>query len=91
VASHAQKYYNRMNSANKDRRWSSIHDITSVNDGDTSTPQGPITGQGNGSTGAVGKPAKSLSQPSLPRVVAYGPLWVNLLLGLLVLLLVLPS
>lgn len=73
VASHAQKYYNRLNSANKDRRRSSIHDITSVNDGDTSTPQGPITGQENGSSGAVGKPPKSSSQPSLPRVVAYGP------------------
>lgn len=72
VASHAQKYFIRMNSANKDRRRSSIHDITSVNDGDTSTPQGPITGQGNGSTGAVAKPAKSLSQSGLPRVVAYG-------------------
>nr|ADE77249.1 unknown [Picea sitchensis] len=62
-----------MNSANKDRRRSSIHDITSVNNGDTSIPQGSITGQGNGSTGAVGKPAKSLSEPGLPRVVAYGP------------------
>jgi SHAQKYF class myb-like DNA-binding protein len=53
VASHAQKYFIRMNSANKDRRRSSIHDITSVNNGDTSIPQGSITGHGNGSTGAV--------------------------------------
>ncbi|KAG6557448.1 hypothetical protein Mapa_000720 [Marchantia paleacea] len=46
VASHAQKYFIRLNSINnKDKRRSSIHDITSVNDGD-SLPQspGPITG-----------------------------------------------
>lgn len=46
VASHAQKYFIRLNSINKDKRRSSIHDITSVNGGD-SNPQntGPITGQ----------------------------------------------
>ncbi|KAJ0235344.1 Transcription factor SRM1 [Hirschfeldia incana] len=47
VASHAQKYFIRLNSMNKDRRRSSIHDITSVGDADVSTPQGPITGQNN--------------------------------------------
>lgn len=47
VASHAQKYFIRLNSMNKDRRRSSIHDITSVNGVDISTPQGPITGQAN--------------------------------------------
>ncbi|XP_057525591.1 transcription factor SRM1 [Amaranthus tricolor] len=47
VASHAQKYFIRLNSMNKDRRRSSIHDITSVNTGDLSVPQGPITGQTN--------------------------------------------
>ncbi|KAL1566421.1 transcription factor MYBS1-like [Salvia divinorum] len=31
VASHAQKYFIRLNSMNRDRRRSSIHDITSVN------------------------------------------------------------
>ncbi|KAI7741738.1 hypothetical protein M8C21_000582 [Ambrosia artemisiifolia] len=45
VASHAQKYFIRLNSMNRDRRRSSIHDITSVNNGDTSTPQAAITGQ----------------------------------------------
>ncbi|KAL1292221.1 hypothetical protein HN51_060676 [Arachis hypogaea] len=48
VASHAQKYFIRLNSMNKDRRRSSIHDITSVNNGEVSAPQGPITGQTNG-------------------------------------------
>lgn len=48
VASHAQKYFIRLNSMNKDRRRSSIHDITSVNGGDVSVPQAPITGQTNG-------------------------------------------
>ncbi|KAK4493261.1 hypothetical protein RD792_017861, partial [Penstemon davidsonii] len=35
VASHAQKYFIRLNSMNRDRRRSSIHDITNVNGGDT--------------------------------------------------------
>ncbi|XP_061354284.1 transcription factor SRM1-like [Gastrolobium bilobum] len=51
VASHAQKYFIRLNSMNRDRRRSSIHDITSVNNGEISAPQGPITGQTNGSAG----------------------------------------
>ncbi|WVZ26564.1 hypothetical protein V8G54_005108 [Vigna mungo] len=58
VASHAQKYFIRLNSMNKDRRRSSIHDITSVNNGDVSAPQGPITGQTNGSAANSGKPTK---------------------------------
>ncbi|GBG82166.1 hypothetical protein CBR_g34447 [Chara braunii] len=46
VASHAQKYFIRLNSQNKDKRRSSIHDITSVSNGDAmSQSQGPITGQ----------------------------------------------
>lgn len=45
VASHAQKYFIRLNSMNRDRRRSSIHDITSVNGGDISAHQPPITGQ----------------------------------------------
>ncbi|CAG7891356.1 unnamed protein product [Brassica rapa] len=49
VASHAQKYFIRLNSMNKERRRTSIHDITSVGDADVSTPQGPITGQNNNS------------------------------------------
>jgi len=47
---------------NKDRRRSSIHDITSVNSGDLSSPQGPITGQTNtaaaSASGASAKPNK---------------------------------
>ncbi|KAH9771808.1 transcription factor SRM1 [Citrus sinensis] len=62
VASHAQKYFIRLNSMNKDRRRSSIHDITSVNNGDISAPQGPITGQTNGSGGG-GSSGKSSKQP----------------------------
>nr|GMC69454.1 transcription factor DIVARICATA-like [Ipomoea batatas]GMC73871.1 transcription factor DIVARICATA-like [Ipomoea batatas] len=46
VASHAQKYFIRLNSMNRDRRRSSIHDITSVNGGDVAAAhQPPITGQ----------------------------------------------
>ncbi|XP_026389695.1 transcription factor SRM1-like isoform X2 [Papaver somniferum] len=51
VASHAQKYFIRLsNSMNKDRRRSSIHDITGVGDAEniSTTSRGPITGQANG-------------------------------------------
>lgn len=50
---------------NKDRRRSSIHDITSVGNGDVSAPQGPITGQTNGSApgASSGKPTKQTPQP----------------------------
>lgn len=56
VASHAQKYFIRLNSINKDKRRSSIHDITSVNNGDAAQQgQGPITGQ-PGPGAATGQP-----------------------------------
>lgn len=67
VASHAQKYFIRLNSMNKDRRRSSIHDITSVNTGDISAAQGPITGQTNAAaaSGALsGKSDKEAAQPA---------------------------
>ncbi|KAI4373135.1 hypothetical protein MLD38_011294 [Melastoma candidum] len=51
VASHAQKYFIRLNSVNKDRRRSSIHDITRVEAGDLSTTHAPIIGQTNSSPG----------------------------------------
>ncbi|KAI3419954.1 uncharacterized protein J3R85_012886 [Psidium guajava] len=74
VASHAQKYFIRLNSMNKDRRRSSIHDITSVNNGELSTTQGPITGQTNSPAAGVSssKPSKQPSQPPT------GPASVNM-------------
>ncbi|KAG6773645.1 hypothetical protein POTOM_020937 [Populus tomentosa] len=77
VASHAQKYFIRLNSMNKDRRRSSIHDITSVGNGDVAAPQGPITGQTNGSA-AGGSSGKAAKQPPAqpvgpPGVGIYGP------------------
>ncbi|CAA3012132.1 transcription factor DIVARICATA-like, partial [Olea europaea subsp. europaea] len=70
VASHAQKYFIRLNSMNKDRRRSSIHDITSVSSGEVSVPQGPFTDQTNAS--AVGSSSvKSKKQP--PQVPATAP------------------
>ncbi|XVF50644.1 hypothetical protein PTKIN_Ptkin04bG0118600 [Pterospermum kingtungense] len=78
VASHAQKYFIRLNSMNRDRRRSSIHDITSVNNGDTSH-QPPITGQqaGTNSPGAapaaaMGQSVKHRAQPHLPGLGMYG-------------------
>ncbi|WOH13190.1 hypothetical protein DCAR_0832699 [Daucus carota subsp. sativus] len=66
VASHAQKYFIRLSSINKDRRRSSIHDITNVNNGEVS-PLAPITGQTNGSSagGSSGKPSKQTPQSPL--------------------------
>ncbi|MBA0772667.1 hypothetical protein Gotri_008007 [Gossypium trilobum] len=63
VASHAQKYFIRLNSINKDRRRSSIHDITSVGNGEILATQGPITGEPNGAA-TGGSSAKSAKQPS---------------------------
>ncbi|CAH8282045.1 unnamed protein product [Eruca vesicaria subsp. sativa] len=77
VASHAQKYFIRQNSMNKDRRRSSIHDITSVGDADVSTPQGPITGQNNNAgspaiAGGGNKSAKQASSQPPPGPPMYG-------------------
>ncbi|KAI4344052.1 hypothetical protein L6164_011326 [Bauhinia variegata] len=69
VASHAQKYFIRLNSMNRDRRRSSIHDITSVNNGDMAGNQAPITGQ-HGTTNpsnaialGIGQSVKHRTQP----------------------------
>ncbi|KAI8031349.1 Transcription factor SRM1 [Camellia lanceoleosa] len=67
VASHAQKYFIRQSSANRERRRTSIHDITSVCGGDTSsTPQGQIMGQVDG-VATMAKP--TLSDPHLISAV----------------------
>lgn len=65
VASHAQKYFIRLNSINKDKRRSSIHDITSVNNGDAAQQgQGPITGQ-PGPGAATGQLIQGQMQPGM--------------------------
>uniref|UniRef100_A0A5B7BJT3 Transcription factor DIVARICATA n=1 Tax=Davidia involucrata TaxID=16924 RepID=A0A5B7BJT3_DAVIN len=89
VASHAQKYFIRLNSMNKDRRRSSIHDITSVNNEDISVPQGgPITGQTNGSAtgGSSGKSSKQppQAQGTPPGVGMYGAMTIGQPIGPLV-------
>ncbi|KAE9615767.1 putative transcription factor MYB/SANT family [Lupinus albus] len=74
VASHAQKYFIRLNSMNKDRRRSSIHDITSIDNGDVSASQVPITGQTNDSeANSTGKPGKQVPPASIgvPSVGIY--------------------
>ncbi|GMI88408.1 hypothetical protein like AT5G08520 [Hibiscus trionum] len=71
VASHAQKYFIRLNSMNKERRRSSIHDITSVGNGDISAPQGPITGQSTGAA-AGGSSGNSAKQPPQLAVAPAG-------------------
>ncbi|KAI4358023.1 hypothetical protein L6164_001934 [Bauhinia variegata] len=70
VASHAQKYFIRLNSMNKDRRRSSIHDITSVTNGEISAAQGPITGQSNSSSAGNGNSAAKSGKPAPQTAVA---------------------
>lgn len=78
VASHAQKYFIRLNSMNRDRRRSSIHDITSVNNGgDVPSHQTPITGQQSNayapSAAAIGPPSvKHRAQPHMAGLGMYG-------------------
>ncbi|KAL2895674.1 Transcription factor SRM1 [Bienertia sinuspersici] len=77
VASHAQKYFIRLNSMNRDRRRSSIHDITSVNGGGLSPNQTPITGQQNNAAataalGTAAAPNKHRPQPTVNMAPAPG-------------------
>ncbi|CAN4086739.1 unnamed protein product [Withania somnifera] len=73
VASHAQKYFIRLNSINRDRRRSSIHDITSINNGDVSAHQPPITGQQvNPNPAALGPSVKHRTQPNMNGMGMYG-------------------
>lgn len=60
VASHAQKYFNRLNSVNKERRRTSIHDITIASSGDSKAPQVPIAA------------APTFSQTLQPSAVLHG-------------------
>ncbi|XP_022736490.1 transcription factor MYBS1-like [Durio zibethinus] len=75
VASHAQKYFIRLNSMNRDRRRSSIHDITSVNNGVTSH-QPPITSQqaytNSSGAAALGQSVKHSAQPHPPSLGMFG-------------------
>lgn len=68
VASHAQKYFNRLNSGTRQRRRTSIHDITTVDDGETSAPQGPITGEKTGASASGSSASKKSTQPIPPII-----------------------
>ncbi|XP_062212306.1 transcription factor MYBS1-like [Phragmites australis] len=72
VASHAQKYFIRLNSMNRDRRRSSIHDITSVTAGDVAAAAGgaPITG-GPATTMPMGPAGMKHHHPTPPMGI-YG-------------------
>ncbi|KAM7267758.1 hypothetical protein ACFE04_009924 [Oxalis oulophora] len=77
VASHAQKYFIRLNSMNRDRRRSSIHDITSINNGGDMSPhqQAPITGQQVASrnpTPVIGTSVKHRPPPHVAGLGMYG-------------------
>lgn len=83
VASHAQKYFIRLNSMNRDRRRSSIHDITMANGGvDVASPQGPITGPANPNPTSVAGVSSMITLPPQHHLhpqsmhgvaMAYGP------------------
>ncbi|KAL2643561.1 hypothetical protein R1flu_011148 [Riccia fluitans] len=67
VASHAQKYFIRLNSINKDKRRSSIHDITSVNSAGSEVMHGspgPITGQSPTASTPTGPALAHKTQPA---------------------------
>lgn len=72
VASHAQKYFIRLNSMNRDRRRSSIHDITSVNNGEVSPHQAPITGQQSSNPSAASAVVKHRNSPTMHGAAMYG-------------------
>ncbi|EPS60201.1 hypothetical protein M569_14602, partial [Genlisea aurea] len=77
VASHAQKYFIRLNSMNKDRRRSSIHDITSVNVNAAGAGGGGGGGGGGdvpitGTAAAASPGAKSNSGKHPPPPGIYG-------------------
>uniref|UniRef100_A0A803LZS1 Uncharacterized protein n=1 Tax=Chenopodium quinoa TaxID=63459 RepID=A0A803LZS1_CHEQI len=80
VASHAQKYFIRLNSMNRDRRRSSIHDITSVNGGGLSPNQTPITGQQNNTSvaPAVGTAAVAANKHRPPPNVNMAPAGIGM-------------
>lgn len=69
VASHAQKFFIRLNSGNKDRRRSSIHDITTVGHGDA-----PVSAETNATISASNNSSSQSSQKSAEPsgVEAYG-------------------
>lgn len=66
VASHAQKYFLRLNATNKERRRSSIYDITISDNGDASAPRGPIVGQLYGEAEAGSSNITGTSMPFTP-------------------------
>jgi len=58
VASHAQKYFIRLNSLNKkDKRRSSIHDITSINNGGEMAGMSQVAQYSQGAVTMTGQPA----------------------------------
>lgn len=69
VASHAQKFFIRLNSGNKDRRRSSIHDITTVGHGDA-----PVKPQTNAPISKTGNLSNQSSDQSVEPlgISAYG-------------------
>ncbi|CAA2988737.1 transcription factor DIVARICATA-like [Olea europaea subsp. europaea] len=75
VASHAQKYFIRLNSMNRDRRRSSIHDITTVN-GDAASHLAPVTGQQTNpiplNVAALSPAMKHRNQPNMHGLGMYG-------------------
>ncbi|PNY01628.1 transcription factor DIVARICATA-like protein [Trifolium pratense] len=75
VASHAQKYKIRQNSKekNKERKRSSIHDVTHVKNDDISAPQGPITSQTSGSAASSSGQTAEQAPTSPPAGIYAAP------------------
>ncbi|KAL4186385.1 hypothetical protein AMTRI_Chr09g13860 [Amborella trichopoda] len=72
VASHAQKFFIRLNSGSKDRRRPSIHDITSANASDTaSAPQDPSLSSSVNSNQVVGPQSQTPTPQSTSEPFDY--------------------
>ena len=67
VASHAQKYFIRLHSVNKDKRRSSIHDITSANIKVCAGPPQPLSAPSKKNLSPQGGPAVKFSSVSKSR------------------------
>lgn len=72
VASHAQKYYARINSKNKNKNRTSIHDIAVGESRSILTKQRPTTWQNNNINVASSSNTQATSQPSLDLPICDG-------------------
>ncbi|XP_058087636.1 transcription factor SRM1-like [Magnolia sinica] len=82
VASHAQKYFLRVNSVKKDKKRASIHDITTVHSGQAEQPNDPSwvdtsSGMPHGPPEMMGQQPKLVERAYLGQSTDQGPYGYN--------------